>query len=184
MRSCILFFLVFNSIFNVYGQANYFSGKGTADFRSEAQQELIKATSTELIGVLNPAGKTFFFKVQVQTFQGFNSALQQEHFNEKYLESDKYPEATFYGKIIENIDLAIDGLYDIRAKGILKIHGVEMERIIRNEVKVENGIIKIKSSFSVLLSDHKIKVPRVVHEKIASEILVDINIELSKNQGL
>jgi hypothetical protein len=178
----ILLCLFFLSLFNpVWGQENYFSGQGNIHFSSEAEQEIITASSSNLIGVLNASKKTFFFKVIIRTFHGFNSSLQQEHFNEKYLESEDFPEASFYGKIIEDIDLTISGIYDIRAKGILKIHGIEMERIIKCNVTVEKDRIKIESHFSILLSDHKIKIPRVVHEKIANEIQVDIDIELPKN---
>jgi len=158
----------------------YFTNNGIVSFRSEARQELIKASSNHMRGVLDPQKRTFVFKVVLRTFEGFNSALQQEHFNEKYLESEKYPEATFSGKVIEDIDLTINGVYDIRAKGKLKIHGKEMERIIRCIATVENGTVKVESHFTILLSDHNIKVPKVVHEKIASEIFVDIEATLTK----
>ncbi len=164
----------------IYGQENYFSGEGHIYFSSEAQQEIIKASSSNLIGVINPSKKTFFFKVLIRTFHGFNSSLQQEHFNEKYLESEDFREASFYGKIIEDIDLTINGIYEVRAKGLLIIHGAEMERIIKSTVTVENERIKIESHFSILLSDHKIKIPRVVHEKIAGEIQVEVDIDLPK----
>jgi hypothetical protein len=54
----------------------------------------------------------------MRSFQGFNSPLQKEHFNENYVESDKFPEASFKGKIIEDQDLTVDGTYELRAKGI------------------------------------------------------------------
>lgn len=158
----------------------YFTSNGKISFSSEAQQEIINASSSKLIGVLDPERRTFVFKVLIRSFVGFNSTLQQEHFNEKYMESEIYREATFNGKIIEDLDLTIDGNYDIRAKGKLKIHGVETERIIRSNVQVRNGIIYVESKFKILLSDHNIKVPKVVHEKIASEIIVDLKVELSK----
>jgi hypothetical protein len=160
----------------------YFTNSGNVSFRSEAQQELIRASSKNMRALLDPAQRTFVFKVLIRTFKGFNSALQQEHFNEKYLESEKFPEATFSGKIIEDLDLSIDGVYDIRAKGMLNIHGIEMERIIKSKVNVSHGVIKIESNFSILLSDHNIKVPKVVHEKIASEIHVELNAELTKKE--
>ena len=181
MRHLFLIFFFVSISQSINSQESYFSGKGIVNFRSEAQQEIINASSSKLIRILNPSKKTFYFRVSVRTFSGFNSTLQQEHFNEKYIESEEFPEATFFGKIIEDIDLTIDGVYELRAKGILKIHGVEMERIIKGTVEVKNEIIKIESHFSILLSDHKIKIPRVVHEKIANEIIVDLNIELQKN---
>ena len=83
---------------------------------------------------------------------------------------------------IEDIDLTIDGKYELRAKGKLNIHGVEVDRIIKGAVTVTNGFIHIESHFNILLSEHNIKIPKVVHEKIASEILVDLNADLTKKK--
>ncbi len=161
----------------------FLTNHGSISFRSEASEELINAESKNLRGVIDTYKRTFVFKVVIRTFQGFNSALQQEHFNEKYLESEKYPEAVFQGKIIEDIDLSIDGNYEVRAKGQLTVHGVQMERIIRCKVVVKDQKIVIFSEFSILLSEHNIKVPKVVHEKIASEIKVEVNAELTRKEN-
>src|ERR1043166_9418670 len=96
--------------------------KGRIDFRSDAPFEIIRASSNELLGLLDISKKNFAFKVGIRSFQGFNSPLQKEHFNENYLQSDEYPDASFNGKIIEDADLAVDGNYQVRAKGILTIH--------------------------------------------------------------
>ena len=180
LRYFFCFIVLMNSTLAAQDGNYFFTNTGKVSFKSEARQEIINAGSANLRGLLDPDKRTFVFKVIIRTFQGFNSALQQEHFNEKYLESELYPEATFSGKIIEDIDLSIDGTYDIRAKGKLNIHGVEMERIIRCNVNVSNGRITVESEFSILLSDHNIKVPKVVHEKIASEINVTIKAELTR----
>jgi hypothetical protein len=148
--------------------------KGSINFRSEAPFELIKASSKDLVGLLDAGRKTFAFKVDMQSFQGFNSALQREHFNENYMESNTYPTASFGGKIIEDVDLTKDGDYTVRAKGNLIVHGVSQERIIKVDMNVKNNVVKIKSSFSVLLSDHNIPIPKVVKDKLAAEIKVDI----------
>ena len=108
--------------------------------------------------------------------------MQREHFNENYMESDKFPEATFKGKIIEQVDLSKEGKYFVRAKGTLSIHGVDQERIIKSTVTVQNNILHVESKFSIFITDHDIKVPRVVHEKIASEIEVSINADFKKVQ--
>lgn len=151
---------------------------GSIAFRSDAPFELIKASSNSLKGLLDPEKKTFAFKVNMSTFEGFNSALQQEHFNENYLESNQYPEATFSGKIIEDEDISADGSYTIRAKGALTIHGVTQERIIKTDLTVKQDKINFKANFTVLLSDHNINIPRVVKEKLASEIKVEVKGQL------
>jgi hypothetical protein len=149
--------------------------RGQANFSSDAPLELIKASSNALRGVIDPEQRTFAFSIPINSFQGFNSPLQREHFNENYLESDKYSAATFLGKIIEKTDLLADGDFVIRAKGKLNVHGVERERIIKSTVSVKNGVLDISSSFSVLLREHDIAIPQIVYQKIAEEIEVDIS---------
>ena len=156
--------------------------KGTISFHSDAELELIKASSDQLKGLVDIQKKTFAFKIAMNSFRGFNSPLQQEHFNENYVESNTFPDASFAGKIIEEDDLTKDGTYIIRAKGILTVHGVQQERIIRCNLTVKQGKIKTTSSFTVLLSDHNIKIPRIVSEKLSSEIKVDIQADLEEKK--
>src|SRR5438128_363339 len=89
---------------------------GIVRFHSDAPQELIRAESGKLRGALDPEKKAFAFRIYMSSFQGFNSPLQREHFNENYMETPKYPEAQFQGKIIEDVDISKDGEYEVRAK--------------------------------------------------------------------
>lgn len=147
-------------------------------FTSTAQLELITAASEKVQGLLDPSSNQFAFTVDVKTFHGFNSALQREHFNDKYMESDKYPRARFSGKIIEPVDLTVDGVYDVRAKGDLEIHGQKQTRIIRSRLNVSKGVIDIESHFFIPLGDHNISIPTIVSQKIATEIEVDFKATL------
>jgi len=152
----------------------YEVNEGSVYFRSDAPLELIEASSTELKGLINAEERTFAFSVPMSSFEGFNSPLQRVHFNENYMESKQYPNATFSGKIIENIDFTKDGLYTVRAKGQLNVHGIKRERIIRSELQVEEGQIEVHANFTVLLAEHDISIPKIVHQKIAEEIAVEI----------
>ena len=156
----------------------YHTTSGRIDFRSDAPLEIIRASSNDLLGVLDISKNNFSFKVVLRSFEGFNSPLQKEHFNENYLESDKYAEASFKGKIIEDADLTVDGTYEVRAKGNLTIHNVMQERIIKCAVTVKNKIITIHSNFTILLSDHNIPIPKVVYQKLANEIKVEVTATL------
>lgn len=158
------------SIFNIQ--------KGSVSFRSDAPMELIKPFSNELKGIVETERKEFAFSVNIKSFTGFNSTTQKEHFNENYLESNKFPTANFSGKIIEDVDFNKNYTISVRAKGTLTIHGVAQERIIKSELTIKNGLITIRSNFTVLLADHNIPIPKVVHEKLASEIKVEVNGEL------
>lgn len=178
-KPIIAFFLLILFSSNVSAPPPLFAvNSGSIIFRSDAPLELIKASSTGLKGFFNAEKKEFAFTMNVNSFKGFNSPLQQEHFNENYLESNKYPRASFEGKIIEDVDLKKNGLYNIRAKGNLTVHGVTQERIIKCELSIKNNVVSIKSNFTVLLADHNITIPKVVHEKLASEIKVEVKADM------
>lgn len=181
MKNLILFFFTFYiSTVLAFGQDGklYRVKTGKIVFQSEAPFETIKASSSQIKGILDIQKKLFAFKVKMETFDGFNSALQKEHFNENYIESDKFPEATFNGKIIEDVDLSKDGIYTIRAKGNFAIHGIAQERIIKSDVTVKDGKIDLKSAFTVLLADHNIPIPKVVKDKLSGDINVQVNCRL------
>ncbi|MEJ7676565.1 MAG: YceI family protein [Segetibacter sp.] len=176
----ILFTILFLNLFSLFAQTSkIFSVRsGKISFQSEAPFETIRASSNDIKGLLEIEKKLFAFKVRMESFDGFNSGLQKEHFNENYIESSKFPEATFNGKIIEDADLTKDGSYTIRAKGNFTIHGVSQERIIKSAVTVRNGKMNLQSAFSVLLEDHNIPIPKVVKDKLSSEISVQVNCQL------
>lgn len=180
LKGILLVILISMKVYPITGQQDklYVTKNGTINFSSNAPFEIIKASSKELQGVLDLEKKNFAFKVKMNSFEGFNSSLQREHFNENYIESSKYPEATFQGKIIEDIDFTKDGTYSVRAKGNFYIHGVSQERIIKSDVTVRNGKILVQSAFSVLLGDHSIPIPKVVKDKLSSEINVLVKCQL------
>jgi hypothetical protein len=173
----LVFALIISSGFSIrLAQKSVYSiEKGVVHFRSDAPLELIEAESAELKGLIDFEKETFAFSIPVNTFKGFNSALQREHFNENYMETDRFPRATFVGKIIENIDVSQPGQYHIRAKGKLSIHGTEQERIIPAVLTIQEGQILINSTFNVILEDHNIRIPKVVQHKIAETIIVNMN---------
>ncbi len=148
---------------------------GRIDFKSVAKLEIIKASSAELVGLIDIDKLNFSFSVNMRSFKGFNGALQQEHFYEKYVETDTYPLATFKGKIIEEPDLTKNGVYSVRTKGIFTLHGIGQERIIKSEITVKDNKITIKSTFKIYLVEHNIPIPKVVNQKLANEIAVEVN---------
>ena len=148
---------------------------GSVDFHSKAPQELIRASSDKLKGYIDIQKRTFAFKLDIISFAGFNSPLQREHFNENYMESTIYPQAFYTGKIIEEVDITKDGVYNIRTKGKLRIHGIEQERIINSVIETKAGKLEIKSGFIVPLAEHSIKIPRIVYEKLSPDINVTVN---------
>ena len=147
---------------------------GNVSFFSKAPKELIEAQSKDLRGGLDLAKGVFAFQIGIVTFQGFNSPLQQQHFNENYMESSVHPIAKYTGKIIESLDLSRDGTYAVRTKGKFTVHGITVERILPGTVTVKGGKVSLRSEFTVPLTDHNIKIPRVVYDKLAPEIAVTV----------
>lgn len=159
----------------------YLTRSGRIDFYSNAPLEIIHAYSDKLKGALDLEKKAFAFTVKIRSFEGFNSPLQREHFNENYMESDKYPEAVFEGKIIEDLNIETTGKQAVRAKGIITIHNVKKEIIIPVELKTEGSVITAAARFVLMPKDFGIRIPKIVHEKIASEINVEVSLSLIKN---
>jgi polyisoprenoid-binding protein YceI len=155
---------------------------GIARIKSDAPLELIKAESKTLRGVIDPSTKSFAFTMRINSFEGFNSEIQQTHFLENYMEQKKYPQATFKGKFIEDIPFTTPGVYSVRAKGNLDVHGISKERIIRGTLTVREGSAKIQVHFLVPVSDHGITIPKIVMQKIAEEIEVDIDVEFVESK--
>ncbi len=152
---------------------------GEIKFTSKAELELIKANSNKVQGVLDTGTGKFAFLVNISSFEGFNSALQRKHFNENYMESEKFATAKFSGKIIEDVNLAQPGVYEVRAKGDLDIHGQKQTRIIKAKVTVKQNELQIESTFTVPLTDHNITIPKIVSQKIATEIVVEFTSSLT-----
>lgn len=99
----------------------------------------------------------------------------QQHFNENYMESSKYPFAEFKGSILEAVDLTKDGSYPVTVKGDLNIHNVTKSYTVKGQVTVGQGKITANSKFQVKLADHHIKIPRLVIRNIAEVVQVQVS---------
>ena len=143
-------------------------------FVSEAPLEHIEATNEGAAGVLDLGSRAFAVQIPMAEFEGFNSPLQREHFNENYMDSRTHANATFAGRLIESVDLTTPGRYGVRAKGDLVIHGVKKERIIPCEVVVARDGIRVSSDFDVAVDEHGIRIPRVVQQKVAPVVRVKV----------
>jgi hypothetical protein len=155
---------------------------GFVSFASKAPLEMIQAESRHVRGIMSPASKSFAFSLNINSFEGFNSDVQQTHFLENYLEGKKYPQATFTGKLIEDVPFDKPGTYSVRAKGNLNIHGITKERIIRGTLTVKNDGGQIDTDFSIPVSDHGITIPKIVQQKISDDIQVKVRMDFSLGQ--
>lgn len=182
MQKRILITLIF-AFFTLaaFSQEKYISRNGHAWFHSEAPMETIEAHNHQVSSVFNPEDGKMVFQVLVKSFQ-FEKALMQEHFNENYVESDKFPKATFSGAIIdfEQMNFALEELQEVVVAGTLTIHGVSKEISEKGSLQMIDGKLVAKSSFNIKLADYKIKIPKVVKENISEtvDIFIDVAYEM------
>jgi polyisoprenoid-binding protein YceI len=153
----------------------YTSQKNEVRFFSEAPLEDIEAISTKLRGAMTMESGKLLFVIPLNSFV-FEKQLMQKHFNEQYLETDKYPEARFDGHFKES-PIELEGSKEVDFEGLMSIHGVS--RLITGKAALERdgNIIRGKSIIEIKLEDYKIKIPRMVIKNIAEVVEVTINIE-------
>lgn len=149
-------------------------------FFSDSPMEKIEAHNRQCSAILNSKEGTVAFKAVIKSFE-FKNALMQEHFNENYMESDKYENATFDGKIdnLSEVDFTKNGTYKIKVSGKLTIHGVTKEVTENGTLTVSEGKIGLDAKFSVLVADYKIKIPQAVVNNIAKQIEITVDADLS-----
>lgn len=171
----LIYMLFFTLLSGDQKKVLFSTNNGNIEFVSEAPLELIIARSTNLIGLLSSESLSFAFSVNVATFHGFNSPLQQEHFNENYMEIGQYPKATFTGVIIDEVDLFTNGTYNVRARGKFNIHGVDHIQIIDVNLKIVEDRIVVECAFDLILKDFLISIPPIVKKKIAEKTHVSVS---------
>lgn len=159
-----------------FAQDRYFTRTGKINFFSKAPMEDIEAQNKTVTAVIDTKTGALQFAVQMKSFE-FEKQLMQQHFNENYVESDKYPKAEFKGTITNNQDInyAKEGNYTARVKGKLTIHGVTRDVETTGTIKVNGGKMDTNASFNVLLSDYNIRIPAIVKDKLSNTIRVNVD---------
>ncbi|MBK9271136.1 MAG: YceI family protein [Saprospiraceae bacterium] len=171
-----LFFICLIGFFSLSLQAQkYFSKNASIRFYSDTPFEKIDAVNSTANTVLDISTGQIEFAVLVKGFQ-FEKALMEEHFNENYLESTKYPKSTFKGMIETptSVNWSKPGSYKVNVKGKLSIHGVTKDVSIPSMFIISEDGITGKSKFKVVPGDYGIKIPSVVKDKIAQEIEISV----------
>lgn len=151
----------------------YSAEKGTVAFFSDAALEDIKAENTAIASLFNAGSGELAFVVKIRDFV-FDKELMREHFNDKYMESEKFPKASFQGVLV-GFNLGAVGLQKVRASGKLMIHGVTNTVDIAGTLEMVGGKPAMKSKFKIKLADYKIKIPKLVWQNIAEEVEVTLD---------
>jgi polyisoprenoid-binding protein YceI len=177
MRALICGFLLCAMVLSANAQEKYFTKTGHIYFLSHTDVIDIDGNNKQVASFLNTKTGDIVFAVLVKSFE-FTLATAAEHFNETYMESHKFPKASFTGKIkdFNKIDLTKKATYKVIVEGKLTIHGVTKEVIENATLQTIDKSIKGRCNFKVSIGDYNIKVPKVVEDRVAK--VVDIKVDM------
>lgn len=181
MNRIFLFTILFFLTVGTLSAQRYMTRSGHIWFFSHTVIEDIEAHNYQTSSILDTNKGELAFSMLIKGFQ-FEKALMQEHFNEKYMESDKLPKSTFKGKIknLEEVDFSKDGSYEVSVVGDINIHGVSKPLELTGTLIIKGEKIQAKSDFSLKVADYKIKVPGIVKDNIAEQIEVHVEMNYTK----
>lgn len=168
-----------------FGQ-KYFTKNGQINFdaTSPSSPEKIEGINRSATCVVDTKSGNMQFAALMKGF-AFEKALMEEHFNENYVESEKYPKAEFKGEIknSDKVDFTKDGNYTVKVKGKLTMHGVSKEVETDAKIIIQQGKIKATAELNVVLADYNISIPGLVADKVSktAKITVSSLLELFKS---
>jgi hypothetical protein len=170
-------FLVF-SLQGIVAQ-KYFTKSGNISFYSDAPLEKIEAHNGNATAVMDLETGAIEWAVLIKGFE-FEKSLMQEHFNENYMESSKFPKSIFKGKFKDwsPISISQNGIHETAVEGTLTIHGVSKKIDVPVTLEVKEGMIRGKSEFTIEVADFEIKIPGIVKDKIAKTVAVVVDAQL------
>jgi len=181
MKRKFIFLLLITGVAAVHADAQdrYFTKTGTIRFFSKTDLENIEANNNIVTAAIDIKSGALQFSVPMKAFE-FKKALMQEHFNENYVESDKYPNGTFKGRITNNKDInyKTPGTYNANVEGDLTIHGVTNKISSKGQITVTAQLLEANTSFNIAPADYKISIPALVADKISKTVQVTVNTKL------
>ena len=156
----------------------FITKNGFIEFYGQTPLETIKADNNQVASILDAGTGEIVFQALMKSFH-FERALMEEHFNENYVESDKYPKSVFKGKItdLSKVDFKKDGTYPVQVEGDLTIHNITNKVTQPGTLEIKGNSIEAKSNFKVKPEDYKIEIPGVVREKIAKDMDVTVDMK-------
>jgi hypothetical protein len=161
------------SLLPLCAQTRYMTRNASISFFSDTFLEDIQAENKQVGAIIDFGSGELAFSLLNTQFV-FPNSLMQEHFNENYIESEKYPKATFKGRFKEKIDPLKEGIHHLVAEGELSLHGVTRQVSIPATIEIKNGKLTASSKFNIATADYKIDIPALVRDKIAKEVAVTV----------
>ena len=176
IKKLVILYLFLLIGFSATAQNVFFTRTGHIYFISHTEAIDIDANNYQVASFLDIATGKIQCAVLIKSFE-FNLATAKEHFNENYMESEKYPKATFKGEIVnmEDISLEKPGVYSIVVRGEIVIRGITKNIDVLAELTIKNNEIIARSEFVLEIADFKITVPKLVEQRVAKKIAVTVN---------
>ena len=174
MKRLFLFLFFLNIVLAANAQ-KYMTKNGYIGFYSHTPMEDIKGDNNQVVGALDISTGEMVFQALIKSFH-FDRALMEEHFNENYMESDKFPKSVFKGKIsnLKDVDFSKNGIYNVTVEGDLTIHDLTNKISAQGTIEVVSGGINANSKFKVVPEDYKINIPGVVKDKFDKNLEVTV----------
>jgi polyisoprenoid-binding protein YceI len=181
MKLKILIVTLFVTVQITQGQ-KVLTKNGHVWFYGKTPLEEIEAHNRQVVSIIDESTGEINFMLLIKSFE-FKRALMQEHFNENYIESDKYPKSTFKGKItnLDKIDFKKDGVYPAEVSGDLTLHNVTKPVTAKGTIEIKGSSVMAKAKFVTTPHDFDIAIPSVVEDKIAKEIDVNVDVTYAPN---
>jgi hypothetical protein len=174
MLKKIFILILLGTSIGVFGQSKFIAKNAYISFYSSTPLEDILGESNEAVTVLNSENGEIVFQALMTTFH-FKRALMEEHFNENYMESTKFPKAKFSGKIDGfTKEMLTSPVANIKITGQLNVHGVEKTITVPGTIGLENGKLVATSKFKVTPEDYGIQIPSLVRDKIGKEMEITV----------
>ncbi len=173
MKKILLMLMMGAAVCSNSFSQQYMTRTGVISFYSKAPLEDIKAVNNQVYAIIDAGKKNLAFSILLKGFI-FEKELMQTHFNENYVESDKYPKAVFSGAYTGDLIPAKDGVYTITIKGNLSLHNVTKSIELPGTVEVKAGKLIATAEFKIKPEDYNISIPSIVRDKIAREITIHV----------
>lgn len=183
-KSLLTLAIIFSGAGLLNAQDKFFTKSGKISFYSKASLENIEAHNKTVTCVLDTKSGNLQFAVMMKAFE-FEKALMQEHFNENYIESHKFPKAEFKGQVINNpeINYAKDGKYPAKVKGKLTLHGQTRDVETTGTIEVKGGRVEADAVFNVALADYNVTIPAMVKDNISKVVNITVDCSLEPLKG-
>jgi len=178
MKNLITALFLFLLMSEANAQTKFFTKTGYAKFYSDAPLEDIEAINNKVQSIIDMEKSEVAINVPITAFQ-FENSLMQEHFNENYLESEKWPTAEFSGYFVSEapIDLKKKGTHKVKVRGKMTIHGVTKPMDTIGSIEIDDNKIVAKTLFMVKVADYDIEIPTIVFKNIAEEVEVTVELK-------